>query len=548
MAVKPTSLALNMEFMVPEDRGHLKAFLKTKHEVSSSELARWAPGMMREIARSITVNIQKRRVTMKALSWQEHLAQGHVPFRRDCAVCQRAAARDRPHRAQGIAAPCVLSLDLTGPFVLGHDIDGDLKKYLLVGAYTWPVMEEAPWDDVEQLEVHPDWPKLEEEEALREVEYDLAQDLEAHGEEMSYRPTSDEGKEQEMGDSDGEGEQLGEGDGDQPQPLPEPEGQDTPSIPLPKTPEEVEEHQKVYKMVTMSICLPLTSKSAAEVLAGDDTATPWQESIRMLAGSLTTTRSRGGAYKGGWLEPSVLLMNTNQREHGDKVEVVPGKAIHAVKAPDGRRKCRLGVCGNYLKGAGRGPGDRSEAAQLYAGGADTTCLRTSLALAATRGWQAASLDIKTAFLNAPLRTLQESSRKKVLALEDAHGRPHEDEGGDGGGHDGQEEEIPEEQQEEESAKRKRLVLMLPPKILIRLGLVKDGEMWLVERALYGLRESPKLWGTTGTSRSARCPSRRTASPMSTSRASRRRTCGWCAERMQEMVIGSRDSPWYTWMM
>ena len=41
--------------------------------------------------------------------------------------------------------------------------------------------------------VHPDWPKLEEEEALREVEYDLAQDLEAHGEEMSSRPTSDEG-------------------------------------------------------------------------------------------------------------------------------------------------------------------------------------------------------------------------------------------------------------------------------------------------------------------------------------------------------------------
>ena len=183
-----------------------------------------------------------------------------------------------------------------------------------------------------------------------------------------------------------------------------------------------------------------------------------------------------------------------QREHGDKVEVVPGKAIHAVKAPDGRRKCRLAVCGNYLKGAGRGPGDRSEAAQLYAGGADTTCLRTSLALAATRGWQAASLDIKTAFLNAPLRTLEESSRRKALALEDAHGRPHEDEVGDEGGHDGHEEVIPEEQQEEDLTKRKRLVLMLPSKILIRLGLVKEGEMWLVEKALYGLRESPKLWG------------------------------------------------------
>lgn len=34
---------------------------------------------------------------------------------------------------------------------------------------------------------------------------------------------------------------------------------------------------------------------------------------------------------------------------------------------------------------------------------------------------------------------------------------------------------------------------MPPKLLIRLGLVKEGEMWLVERALYGLRESPKLW-------------------------------------------------------
>ena len=40
------------------------------------------------------------------------------------------------------------------------------------------------------------------------------------------------------------------------------------SVPLPKTPEEVEEHQKVYKTITMSICLPLASKSASEVLAG----------------------------------------------------------------------------------------------------------------------------------------------------------------------------------------------------------------------------------------------------------------------------------------
>lgn len=50
------------------------------------------------------------------------------------------------------------------------------------------------------------------------------------------------------------------------------------------------------------------------------------------------------------------------------------------------------------------------------------------------------------------------------------------------GHQGQEDCLPEETNEDPT-KRKRLVLMLPPKILVRLGLVKEGEMWLVERAL-----------------------------------------------------------------
>ena len=87
---------------------------------------------------------------------------------------------------------------------------------------------------------------------------------------MPYRPTSEEGEDQELDDLDEVGEQPGGGEGDQQQPLPdpEPEGQDVPPVPLPKTPEETEEQQKVYKMVTMSICLPLASKSASGVLAG----------------------------------------------------------------------------------------------------------------------------------------------------------------------------------------------------------------------------------------------------------------------------------------
>ena len=106
-----------------------------------------------------------------------------------------------------------------------------------------------------------------------------------------------------------------------------------------------------------------------------------------------------------------------QREHSDKLEVVPGKAIHSIKAPDARKKCRLVVCGNYLSGAGAG-GAKQEVAQLYAGGADTTCLRAALAVGAQNDWTAAALDVKTAFLKAPLCTVEESKKKKLQALED----------------------------------------------------------------------------------------------------------------------------------
>lgn len=107
-----------------------------------------------------------------------------------------------------------------------------------------------------------DWPALEE-EALQDVEYEVTRDLTA-------RPTSDEGEFQGLDDCEEGGESPGKGDGAQQELLPDPEPEDRgePSVPLPKTPEETEEHQKVYKMVTMSICLPLSSKSASQLLAG----------------------------------------------------------------------------------------------------------------------------------------------------------------------------------------------------------------------------------------------------------------------------------------
>ena len=34
----------------------------------------------------------------------------------------------------------------------------------------------------------------------------------------------------------------------------------------------------------------------------------------------------------------------------------------------------------------------------------------------------------------------------------------------------------------------------PPNILVDFGLIKSNTVWLIERAVYGLRVSPRLWG------------------------------------------------------
>ena len=42
----------------------------------------------------------------------------------------------------------------------------------------------------------------------------------------------------------------------------------------------------------------------------------------------------------------------------------------------------------------------------------------------------------------------------------------------------------------------RLVLIDPPSILISLGYLPQGTVWVAKRAIYGLRESPALWAAT----------------------------------------------------
>lgn len=123
-------------------------------------------------------------------------------------------------------------------------------------------------------------------------------------------------------------------------------------------------------------------------------------------------------------------------------DILPMKVVAGTKAPDAsgyrRFKARGCVCGNFEAI------DPSE--QTFTQNLDIASLRMALALCAHRRWSISALDVSTAFLNA------------FLPVD------------------------------------KKRVVIRPPAIFIKFGLVPAGELWVAERAIYGLRCSPKAWG------------------------------------------------------
>ncbi|CAE7242425.1 RE1 [Symbiodinium sp. CCMP2592] len=124
--------------------------------------------------------------------------------------------------------------------------------------------------------------------------------------------------------------------------------------------------------------------------------------------------------------------------------VLPGKGVFTVKPPLEakelgadmyRRKCRVVVCGNYLPQSGT---------EVYASGTSADSLRFSIAYAVYRGWGAGGTDISNAFTLAPM--------------------PGE-----------------------------LLYGLQPPTVVLQAEEAQPGELWLIQRVLYGLREAPRLW-------------------------------------------------------
>ncbi|CAE7453194.1 TY5A [Symbiodinium sp. CCMP2592] len=143
-----------------------------------------------------------------------------------------------------------------------------------------------------------------------------------------------------------------------------------------------------------------------------------------------------------------------QREvSSGEAQLIPMKIVFTVKPPDAaapgqapssfcKRKCRIVICGNL---ASHQPGE------VYTNTAPAEVVRAALAiarLARVRKWNLGILDVIAAFLQTPFAEL--------------HGAP--------------------------------LVYGVPPKLLVRAGLCQSGELWKLTHAVYGLQESPRLWG------------------------------------------------------
>lgn len=198
-AVKPTTWGGSLSIEVPTKKNEEAKSRKENKTRDSKTLARWAPGFMREVARALQQQVLGLQVRMTKLSWREHIQHGHVPFRKDCRVCQESSAKAAPHRrvvgvGNGKARAGVLSVDTTGPLVKGKDVDSAVVRFLLVGAFTWVVPKGSRLSEGPKLPEEEDKEEEEDKIVLEEEEAEIEDTRPRRG-----RPRKEQPEEERMG-------------------------------------------------------------------------------------------------------------------------------------------------------------------------------------------------------------------------------------------------------------------------------------------------------------------------------------------------------------
>ena len=128
------------------------------------------------------------------------------------------------------------------------------------------------------------------------------------------------------------------------------------------------------------------------------------------------------------------------------VEVIPAKLVFNRK-PTGRRKTRIVGCGNFCE-----HDSSTQKTDLFASGAGAESIRMMIRKCALEtSWHLVSVDVKTAFLQAPLMDMQKDGKIKVT-------------------------------------------IVRVPSILREAG-ITTARYWRVKKALYGLSSAPRSWST-----------------------------------------------------
>ena len=104
----------------------------------------WAPGFVEAIVYALQRWPCYRLMKFTQADWEQHVANNHVPYRRDCAACVAGAGTGRRH--QGVTHPDVycMSADIAGPIrVKGKDPESRNHrpatfKYFLAVSYRFP--------------------------------------------------------------------------------------------------------------------------------------------------------------------------------------------------------------------------------------------------------------------------------------------------------------------------------------------------------------------------------------------------------------------------
>ncbi|CAE7540501.1 RE1 [Symbiodinium natans] len=123
--------------------------------------------------------------------WKEHVRSGHMRYDRRCQTCVMASATGRQHKRVETPSAYVISYDVIGPLKeCGEDIDYNDYRYALVAAYTYPKdlvkLKEESSEEQKDDELFP--PEIEEEEEEPEgglrglFEEDLEQEPDLEGE------------------------------------------------------------------------------------------------------------------------------------------------------------------------------------------------------------------------------------------------------------------------------------------------------------------------------------------------------------------------------